>query len=182
MTIAALRRLLDEAQPDVPRHPAPQLPHQNFPAKEEPAVQTTNDHQPEPPAPQTEEQPLPVSQLLAWADGHPDPDVQDQGARARAALTGLRARHAADTELAHITEEAEQLEQRLAELRAREDELRPTARKKPRKAVERDYEPAVVRAWAKQQGIECSPIGRVPGEIVDRWRAAGRPQPLQIAS
>ncbi|MEU8473726.1 Lsr2 family DNA-binding protein [Streptomyces hygroscopicus] len=176
MTIDALRRLLEEEQPHVPRHPAPHPPRQHWTAKETPDM----DHRPKPTTPPAEEA-LSVNQLLDWADTHTDPDVQDQSARARAALTGLRTRHAADTELARITEEAEQLEQRLAALRARETELRPTGRKKTRKA-ERDHDPAVVRAWAKQQGIECAPLGRVPRAVVDQWRAAGQPQPLHIAS
>ncbi|MFD7996871.1 hypothetical protein [Streptomyces mexicanus] len=76
------------------------------------------------PATESPEQ-LPVGKLLAWGDQHDDPAVQDQAARARAALAGLRQRYAADRELAAITNEAEQLEKRLAELRAREQELAP---------------------------------------------------------
>jgi hypothetical protein len=182
VTIAALRRLLEEEQPDIRRHPAPDIPHRTH-RKETPVVDT-------PTTPPTTELLAPAATdipeldaLLAWAASHDDEDVRDQGARAYASLTALSQRRQADEELARITSEAEELEQRLAELRARETELRPAARKKPGKAkAERDHEPAVVRAWARQQGIECAPLGRVPKAIVDQWREAGQPRVLQIAS
>jgi len=105
---------------------------------------------------------LPVGQLLKWGDEHPDAEVQDQAARARAALAGLRQRHAAD---------AEQLEKRLAELRAREAELAPTKPKR-RRAATRDYDAATVRAWAAEQGVECPRFGQIPKKVLDAWRAA----------
>ncbi|MDT0387861.1 Lsr2 family DNA-binding protein [Streptomyces dubilierae] len=115
-------------------------------------------------------QPLPVGQLLAWGDSHADPEVQDQAARARAALAGLRKRHAADQELTAITTETEQLEKRLAELRAREAELAPAKPKTRRKPAA--YPAAEVRAWAKENGVDCPPVGRVPKTVVDAWREA----------
>lgn len=120
-----------------------------------------------------EPQPIPVGQLLKWGDEHADPEVQDQAARARLALTGLRRRHAADQELAAISIEAEVLEQRLAELRSRQLELTPTKPKRQRKPV--DYPAANVRAWAESHGIDCPPVGRVPKAVVEAWRAAGQP-------
>ncbi|MFF7485599.1 histone-like nucleoid-structuring protein Lsr2 [Streptomyces luteogriseus] len=111
-----------------------------------------------------------VGQLLAWGDKHPDADVQDQAARARVLLTGLRRRHAADQELAAIDSEEEQLAKRLAELRARKAELAPAKPKSKRKPVE--YPAAEVRAWAKEQGVDCPPVGRVPKAVVEAWRAA----------
>ncbi|MFM9595717.1 histone-like nucleoid-structuring protein Lsr2 [Streptomyces scabiei] len=118
-----------------------------------------------------EPQALPVGQLLKWGDQHPDPEVQDQAARARAALAGLRQRHAADQELTAITTEAEQLEKRLAELRAREAELVPT-RSKKRGAYVRDYDTRTVRAWAEQNGVECPRTGQIPKRVLDAWRAS----------
>ncbi|MFJ1964868.1 Lsr2 family DNA-binding protein [Streptomyces massasporeus] len=115
-------------------------------------------------------QQIAVGQLLAWGDKHPDADVQDQAARARIALHGLRQRHAADQELAAIDSEEEQLAKRLAELRERKAKLAPAKAKKPRKHV--DYPAAEVRAWAKGQGIDCPATGRVPRAVVDAWRAA----------
>ncbi|NUS26090.1 MAG: hypothetical protein HOV92_17965 [Streptomyces sp.] len=162
MTIAALRALLDEIDtqggPDAARHNRLQLPDEGI----EPvnttvhAAQAANPDQ------------LPVGKLLAWGDAHLDPEIQDQAARARMALHGLRARYAADLELTAITTEAEQLEKRLAELRAREQELAPTKPKKTRKPVE--YPAAEVRAWASANNIACPPVGRVPKAVVEAWR------------
>lgn len=36
----------------------------------------------------------------------------------------------------------------------------------------RDYDPKAVRAWATAQGIQVSQRGRVPAELVARFRAA----------
>jgi hypothetical protein len=36
----------------------------------------------------------------------------------------------------------------------------------------RDYDPSVVRAWAKRQGLEVSQRGRVSKELVEQWRQA----------
>jgi hypothetical protein len=178
MTIGALRRLLDEIDtqggPEAARHnrlhlPEPEGTHQ--------PMSTASAVSPNPPAADirlkavtTSTEQISVGQLLAWGDQHPDAEIQDQAARARAALTGLRRRHAADQELAAIDSEEEQLAKRLAELRERKAELAPAKAKKPRKHV--DYPAAEVRAWAKGQGIDCPATGRVPKAVVDAWRAA----------
>jgi hypothetical protein len=36
----------------------------------------------------------------------------------------------------------------------------------------RDYVPAEVRAWAVSQGMEVPMRGRIPGDILDKYRAA----------
>ena len=36
-----------------------------------------------------------------------------------------------------------------------------------------DVDPAAVRAWAKSQGIEVSPRGRIKADVVEQFRAAG---------
>jgi len=36
-----------------------------------------------------------------------------------------------------------------------------------------DYSPQAVRAWARANKIDVSPRGRIPGSVVDRFRAAG---------
>ncbi|MFF9279554.1 WhiB family transcriptional regulator [Streptomyces griseosporeus] len=151
----------------------PTLTHPEGPAVTQPVPQLAAI--PEPPLADQHEPPaLPVGQLLKWGDDHDDPDVRDQAARARVLLTGLRRRHAADAELAAITSEAEELEQRLAELRAREAELAPVKAKKKRRTVAyvRDYDSRTVRAWAAEQGIDCPRVGQVPKAVVDAWRAA----------
>ncbi|MFI1472072.1 histone-like nucleoid-structuring protein Lsr2 [Streptomyces wuyuanensis] len=115
---------------------------------------------------------LPVGKLLAWGDQHADPTVQDQAARARDALAGLRKRHAADRELVAVTTEAEELRKRLAELEAREAELAPSKPKRKRGSYVRDYDTRTVRAWADANGIECARIGQIPKRVLDAWRAA----------
>lgn len=36
----------------------------------------------------------------------------------------------------------------------------------------RDYDPSVVRAWAKEKGLDVSERGRVSRELVEEWRRA----------
>ncbi|WP_069773056.1 histone-like nucleoid-structuring protein Lsr2 [Streptomyces sp. LUP30] len=187
MTIAAFRRLLDqidhEGGPAAARHNRLHLlsertqhmtsapaPHTTRPVVDVQLKAGADVHLR--PAPAIEPEQLPVGRLLKWGDEHDDVEVRDQAARARIALAGLRQRHAADQELTAITTEAQQLEQRLAELRAREAELAPPTKRKPT----RDYDPATVRAWAAQTGVDCPDRGRVPKAVVDVWRAS-LPQP-----
>ena len=120
---------------------------------------------PEPPS-------IAVGQLLKWGDDHQDPDVRDQAARARMLLTGLRRRHAADQELTAITTEREQLEQRLAELQAREEELAPAKPKRKRGSYVRDYDVRTVRAWAAENGVDCPRVGQIPKRVLEAWRAS----------
>ncbi|MFE1925835.1 histone-like nucleoid-structuring protein Lsr2 [Streptomyces asoensis] len=116
---------------------------------------------------------LPTGRLLKWADSHDDEDIRDQAARARATLAGLRHRYDTDKELTELGSEAEQLERRLAEVRAREAELAPPKAKKSRTPV--DYPAAEVRAWARDNSVPCPPTGRVPKAVVEAWRAATSP-------
>ncbi|SDM47189.1 Lsr2 protein [Streptomyces sp. cf386] len=186
MTIAAFRRLLDEIDeqggPEAARHnrlhlpddEGTQQPMSTAPAHPVVDVQLKASADVRLKTVPADPEPIPVGQLLKWGDEHPDTEVRDQAARVRAGLTGLRNRHAADQELTAITTEAEQLEKRLAELRAREAELAPAKPKKARKPV--DYPAAEVRVWAKENGLDCPAIGRVPKAIVDAWRAAQEPK------
>lgn len=119
---------------------------------------------------------LPLEQLLKWGDSHADPDVQDQAARARITVHGLRTRYAADQELTRISDEAAQLEQRLAELRAREAELTPTKKgKRKTGARARDYDTRTVRAWAAENNVDCPRVGQIPKRVLDAWRTATAP-------
>lgn len=115
---------------------------------------------------------MPVGQLLAWAAGHSDAKIRKASGQARDALDILRARHHADEQLKSIDEEAARLEKRLALLREQKAAISPG---KSKAAVERDYEPADVRAWAATQGTDVPPRGRVPKKVLDDWRAAGAP-------
>lgn len=169
VTIAALQQLLEEELPDVPRHPAPQIPHTA--RKRQTMLQ-----QPRPvpgpraplEAPTAGTTPLPVGKLIARAEKHPTRTVARKGEQARALLSELRTLYAADEELAQVDAEEQRLQQQLADLRARKAELRP----KTRKAPARDYVPAEVRAWARTAGMDVPAIGTVPKAIVQAWREA----------
>lgn len=117
-------------------------------------------------------QPLPVGQLLAWADAHTDQDIRDQAGRARAALAGLRTRYDRDRELATIHAQTEELTKRLSALQQRAAELMPA---RPRRSSP-SYDASAVRTWAATQGITCPQKGRVPRAVVDQWRAANAPE------
>ncbi|MFI2437426.1 histone-like nucleoid-structuring protein Lsr2 [Streptomyces sp. NPDC018693] len=178
MTIAALRRLLDEIDtqggPEAARQWRLHLP--DTPQKgPDPVAQPVPPLAPIPePTIKTaaEPQAIPVGQLLKWGEEHPDPAVRDQASRARVLLTGLRRRHAADQELTAIATEAEQLEKRLAELRAREAELAPKPKKRKSGSYVRDYDTRTVRAWAAANGVDCPRVGQIPKTVLDAWRAA----------
>jgi nucleoid-associated protein Lsr2 len=43
----------------------------------------------------------------------------------------------------------------------------------PAKPAYSGFDPAAVRAWARGQGIEVSPRGRIKADVVQRYRAAG---------
>lgn len=166
MTVAALRALLDEIDtqggPDAARQNRLHLPDEGTRQQMNTTVHA---------AQAANSDNLPVGQLLKWGDDHDDKTVQAHAATARTALEQLRARYAADQELTAITTEAAELEKRLAELRAREQELTPT---KPKKRSPLDYDAGTVRAWARERGIECPDRGRVPKDIVAAWREATR--------
>lgn len=165
MTIAALRRLLDEELPHVSRQPAPWIPHTERKRKELTMSLIPNPRAAHPAQPTAQAEPLPVGKLLAWAASHPDKSLRDQAGKARDILDVLRDRHQAMTELAEIDTEAAELEKRLAELRARQAELTPKKRAKAR-----DYEPAAVRAWANANGYDLPVRGQVPKAVVQAWR------------
>lgn len=174
MTIAALRRLLDEVQPDVVRWPAPQLPPRrihprskentqvnaydavvrsmhrdgytpdkisaelNVSKEEVTAIidstgQATGQSAPAP-APITEAMPE-VADLLQWAAAHADAKVRTDGEQAAAVLAALSERRTIDAELEKISSEENQLEERLAELRARKSTLQPEPMRRQAKAA-----------------------------------------------
>lgn len=47
------------------------------------------------------------------------------------------------------------------------------ARGNVRRNRSRDYDPKAVRAWAGAKGIDVPPRGRIPGVVIDQYRAAG---------
>jgi hypothetical protein len=46
------------------------------------------------------------------------------------------------------------------------------AREAAAKNGKQDFIASDVRAWAKSRRIKVSPRGRIPGEVVERWRAS----------
>jgi len=181
VTIAALRSLLDQAQPEVPRLPAPRLPSR----KETPPVDTkAPDPAAEAGSPQEAAEPSnQLQKLLSWGRGHADPQVRDHAEQVAASLTALRERHRVDNELATIAIEEAELAERLEALRSRRDQLQPPAKsvKKPRSAPA--YDAPAVRAWAAASGLQCPAVGRVPKHVLDAWQQhQDQQQPLQLAS
>lgn len=115
-----------------------------------------------------------VAKLLAWAEGHEAKSVQRSAERVHALIDELQARHETESELLRVTMEVVELEKRLSEARTRAAALKPGARP-PRPAVKRTYDPAVVRAWAREAGIPCAPAGVVPRPIVEAWEQREQP-------
>lgn len=167
VTIAALRRFLDDEHHDKPPVP-PRAPRRR---RKEPTMpdQPTLDERPDV---TVEPEPVhydddTVPDLLVWAAQHDDPAVRKLAQTAATALAVIRQRRAADAELASVEQEAARLRERLAELDARARELKPTTAKgKP----QRDYTPSVVRAWAREQGLAVPDAGVLPQTIVQAWR------------
>lgn len=171
MTVAALRALLQE----IDRQGGPEAARRGLLRIPDPPTEegtTPVDHNPQPTTPRIlpeDPERIAVGKLLKWGDDHTDPNVQDQAARARAVLTGLRRRYAADHELAAITNEEQQLQERLAQLQARRSELVPPPAKGRRA---KSYNAGVVRGWARENNIPCPASGRVPKAVVTAWREA----------
>ncbi|MFF1284367.1 histone-like nucleoid-structuring protein Lsr2 [Streptomyces sp. NPDC058299] len=190
MTIAALLRLLDEIDsqggPQAARDDNLHLPSERARRMTSTVTETTTPAAPDvaislrPTSVDRDAETMPVGQLIAWGVQHDDPAVQEAAETVRSTLTRLRQRYASDQELSAITTEEQQLEQRLAEIRSRREELEPRSKaRRGKKAAEpRDYEPAVVRAWAREHGMRCPERGRVPADIVAAWRATQVPEPV----
>ncbi|MFE7752162.1 histone-like nucleoid-structuring protein Lsr2 [Streptomyces sp. NPDC057428] len=168
MTGAALQHLLDEELPDVPRHPAPEIPHITA-EKRKTMQQPTPVPGPRGPVPTTPAGGTapPVGKLLAWAEGHETKFVARKGEQARLLLRELRGLYAQAEELAQADAEEQRLEQQLAELRARKERLRPR-----RKSSAPGYDQAAVRAWARAAGHDVADRGSIPAWVVQAWREA----------
>ncbi|MFJ8760805.1 hypothetical protein [Streptomyces cyaneofuscatus] len=170
MTIAALWALIDEELPGIPRHPAPRIPRTRYSAKDTPMT-TSPVPQPRPAdPPPAEAAPIAVGALIAWAHAHSDKAVRRLGDQVHFALGELRTRHQGEQELAKVAAEEADLEERLAAVRARKAELAPK-----RKAPARDYEPATVRAWARENNVPVPAMGQIPAAVLTAWRARATP-------
>lgn len=195
VTVQGLKKLLDEIDeqggPQAARTNRLTLPSERTPESMTTApapspappvadvpLKTAADVRLQPVAQDTDEA-LSIGDLLKWGEEHLDPDVQDQAARARAALAGLRVRHAANQELTEILTEVEQLEERLAELRSREAVLVPAKKPAPAKKAQRksspdvrSYDSSTVRAWAAANGVDCPRFGKISQRVLNAWREA----------
>lgn len=110
-----------------------------------------------------------VDELLGLAAGIDDKAVArelrkavDQIARLREVVTTAAQRVEAAREIAV-------LERRLAEAKA---SLKGTRRTSAPAAV--GASDAEIRAWAKREGVECRPVGRLPAAIREQYDAAHR--------
>jgi hypothetical protein len=117
-----------------------------------------------------EDAPAELTDLLAWGAAHGDQAVRDHAHAAAAAYTALRRRREVDAELELITAEAAELEQRLAQLRERQSALQPPAKARKTGRQGREYDPRVVRAWAKQHGRSVPDRGQIPKHVLEDWR------------
>ncbi|MGC5000628.1 Lsr2 family DNA-binding protein [Streptomyces sp. DT195] len=123
------------------------------------------------PAPEPIAEAMPeIADLLRWAAAHQDAKVRTDGEQAATVLAALSERRTVDAELEKISSEENQLEERLAALRARKSTLQPEPAGAKRKRQERDYEPSVVRAWAREHGYDVPDRGQIPKKVLDAWR------------
>ncbi|MEU0001969.1 hypothetical protein ABZ069_34180 [Streptomyces microflavus] len=164
MTIAALRALIDEELPGIPRHPAPRIPRTRFSAKDTPMTSPVPHPRPADPTP-AENPPITVGALIAWAHAHSDKAVRRLGDQAHLALGQLRTHHHDEQELTDLAAKETELEERLAAVRASMAQLKPK-----RKAPARDYEPATVRAWARENSVPVPAMGQIPAAVLTAWR------------
>lgn len=166
MTIAALQALIDEELPGIPRHPAPRIPRTRFSAKDTPMTTHPVPHPRPADPPSAEDPPITVGALIAWAHAHTDKGIRRLGDEAHLALGTLRTRHQEEQALTELAAKETELEERLAEVRASMAQMKP----KKRKAPARDYEPATVRAWARDNNVPVPSMGQIPAAVLTAWR------------
>jgi predicted transcriptional regulator len=106
-----------------------------------------------------------TKEKIAAALRSESPHVQRAAKRANDALAAL------DTVL-HEWDAKEAARERVAELEKALAEAKAALRGKPSKATAAPGEHKQARAWARAQGIDVPPIGRVPSNVLDAWRRA----------
>ncbi|MFD7860950.1 histone-like nucleoid-structuring protein Lsr2 [Streptomyces sp. NPDC059783] len=177
MTISALRALLDEELPDVPRHPAPQIPHtarnphtarKRKRMNQQPAVPGPRPAQDT--TPSYDDPPLSTGALLAWAIAHSTKGIARKGVQARELLAELRTLRADAERIAQADAEEKRLLEALAAVRARKEQLRP--RRKTTAPGTATATQAAVRAWARSKGLPVAERGSIPASVVEAWKAA----------
>jgi subtilisin family serine protease len=119
-----------------------------------------------------------IGELLDQAEATQIPKLQRTAGKVRDLLADLRAQLAEHTRETQLRTEQAELEQRLAvireQLRPRRQQLAPAP--DAASSTGTDTEPAVdtkkVRAWAADQGLDCSAHGRIPGAVLTAYREA----------
>lgn len=123
-------------------------------------------------------------QLLDWATGHARKPVRRLRERAVLYLELLaKERKEAEEELARQErtraerEVAEadivNLERQLAQAKSKLRHLKANGHKKPTQVGEViKHNSAQVRAWARDNGVQCPTHGRIPRDVLERWQAA----------
>ena len=77
-----------------------------------------------------------------------------------------------------LTEHQRELELRAqvddltAKLAAAKDELKSLNGKRPALSPVDGVDTKAVRRWAAANGVDCPRMGRIPGHVIDAWRAA----------
>lgn len=122
--------------------------------------------------------------LINTAKAHPAKRIQAAGDRLIDQVNKLRAliveddekhaaRRQAETEKAAARAEVERLEKQLAAAKAR---LRPAKKTATKLDTKKAYEPSIggptaadIRAWARENDVQCPATGRVPGDVRDAY-------------
>jgi hypothetical protein len=153
------------AEPLPAPEPETTMPTPTTPADDKPAEET-----PEPAA----AEPVGIvglEALLRRAEASEHAATRNAGQKVRTVVEDLRQRINAEAAETRVRTEIAELEKQLAAKQEKLRELRPSKTTARRPASDGPT-PKEVRVWAAEQGIECSPNGRVPQAIVDKYLAA----------
>lgn len=126
-----------------------------------------------------------LNDLLAKAGTSPHARTRALGEKVRALVDDLAARVAAEVAEQQVEAEIAELEKQLASRRDRLRQLRrpaaggPTAESAESTApagtapaAAAVVDPKAVRAWARDNDVDCPAMGRVPQRVIDAWLAA----------
>lgn len=114
-----------------------------------------------------------LEQLLRRAEQSNNPATRKAGEKVREAVEDIRQRINAEAAEARVRAEIADLEKQLA---AKQEKLRtlrpakktaPTSTGLPDGATHKD-----VRAWAKENNVDCPPQGRVPAAVIEQYKTA----------
>ncbi len=131
--------------------------------------------QPQPAQEQKRSVPLETDELLAWAQQDGPPRARTVAARVRAQLALLAQLHDEYAATDVLRKTIAVLERQLASARTELRQMtsgKPAPRKAESAPAIADATPAVIRAWARENGYEVSGAGFVPKAIVEAYRRA----------